>query len=622
MVFAGPAIFLLLLEGGLSLFRVGYPTSFFIKSEQPGVLTTNFRFGWHYQQQGLTQPHPCLVPVDKPKDAIRIFILGGSAAQGTPDASFGFARILEVMLRQCFPNHRIEVVNAAMRGINSHVVLPIMEECARLDPDLFIVYVGNNELTGLYAPKTQAGLLGKYPAFIPLFHRVKQTRTGQLLRRVLGANPEAFEKRKEVPTAEFFDTRRTALDDPQRACVYRNFGDNLERICRGGLGAGADVVVSTVAVNLRDFPPLGSLHRNDLTTRQAEQWDRLYREGAMFEIKGDISQAISCYRQAADLDGHYAELHFRLARCLLRAGDRDAARRHFSLARDWDALQLRADGRLNDIVRAVAGKLSGPELKGQSAVARVRFVETDAALAASERCLDGIPGREFFYEHVHLNFDGDYEVAVTLLPAVVQSLLDRGFERGPVDGGQGTEDGAGQPLGLAEMGSFRVPSRRQCARELAFTAWDEVNTAAAMVNLTAKPPFTRQLEHAGRQAAAEKAIAAVTDHIDQQFIDQVLRDYQEAIERRPTDWQLRYNLGTFLHQLERSQEAAVQFEYVVQTLPHVAPFRVLQGYALAKAGLPDQAIHQFREALKRDPRYGPAREGLKWTRAAQKRTAQ
>lgn len=610
MVFAGPAIFLLLLEGGLSVFRVGYPTSFFIKSEQPGVLTTNIRFGWHYQQQGLTQPHPCLFPIEKPNDVIRIFVLGGSAAQGTPDASFGFARILEVMLGRCFPNHRIEVVNAAMRGINSHVVWPIMKECVRLDPDLFIIYVGNNELTGLYAPKTAAGFLGRHPTFIPLFHRVKQMRTSQLLRRVLRANPEAFEKRKQVPTAEFFETRRTALDDPQRARVYRNFRGNLERTCRAGLGTGADVIVSTVAVNLRDFPPLGSLHRDGLTAGQLEQWDRLYREGAQFEIGGDVSEAISRYQQAAELDDHCAELHFRLARCLLRAGERDAARRHFVLARDWDALQLRTDTRLNDVVRAVAGELSGPARKAQAAIGRIRLVEADAALAAAERCSHGIPGAEFFYEHVHLNFDGSYELAVTLLPTVVQSLQERGFEHGTVRAGP------------AEVGSLQVPSREQCAQELAFTAWDEVNTAAAMVELTSKLPFTRQLEHADRQAAAQKAIAAVTDHIDQQFIDRVLQDYREAIARRPADWQLHYNLGTFLHQLGRSPDAAVHFEYVVQTLPHVAPFRVLLGYALVKAGRPDQAILQFREALKRDRGYEPAREGLKWARRAKGHTAQ
>ena len=88
---------------GSGLFRAGYPTSFFVKSEQRGHLTTNIHFGWHYQQETLAEPQPCLIPIDKPQNAIRIFVLGESAAMGTPDPSFGFARILEVMLRRCLP---------------------------------------------------------------------------------------------------------------------------------------------------------------------------------------------------------------------------------------------------------------------------------------------------------------------------------------------------------------------------------------------------------------------------------------------------------------------------------------------------------------------------------------
>jgi tetratricopeptide (TPR) repeat protein len=630
MVFAAPAAFLLLLEGSLFIGGVGYPTSFFIPSEQRGVLTTNVRFGWHYQQETLTEPEPCLVPVGKPKGTIRIFVLGESAAMGTPDPSFGFARILEVMLGSTFPDERFEVINAAMRGINSHVIVPIARECAGLDPDLFIVYMGNNELNGLYGPKTPVAFFGKHPKLIPAFHRIKQTRTAQLLRRWLGVNPEAVQNKKKPPTAEFFQGHHTALDDPERDYVYGNFRRNLDRICASGIRAGATVVLSTVAVNLRDCPPIGSLHRTDLTGPQREEWERLYRKGAGLETAGDKAQAIACYEQAAALDDHYAELHFRLARCCLLAGDRDAARRHFVLARDGDALQLRADARLNGIVREVAAGFSGgrkSEAGGQrteggsvkaeglgdgskafaedhrqallddatrATIELVRLVEADAALAAGERCPDGIPGREFFYEHVHLRFDGDYELAKAILPAVIQSLQERGLK-------------------VAE--SVPVPSREQCAKTLAFTAWDEVNTAAAMAKLTAKPPFTEQFEHAQRQAAAEKAVSAVTDRIDEAFVRQVIQTYRQAIDARPQDWRLRYNLGALLHQLERPQEAAAQFDSVVRTFPHLASFRVLLGYALGKAGMADQAIEQFRQALKRDSRSKEAREGLKWARA-------
>lgn len=579
-----PAVFLGLLEAALALFGVGYPTSFFVQSEQRGTLTTNVHFGWHYQQETLAEPQACLIPARKPKDAFRIFVFGESAAMGTPDPSFGFARILEVMLKPFYPDRRIEVVNAAMRGINSHIVAQIAKECAGLAPDLFIVYAGNNEFNGLYGPKTSLNFLAEHPGFIPWFHQAKRTCTGQLIRRVLGANPEARQGRKVVRDAGFFQDRRTGLDDPARACTYRNFRVNLERICRQGAKGGADVILATVGVNLRDCPPLGSLHRRDLTEPQADQWKRLYREGIQFEINGNPAEALSRYEKALEIDDHYAELHFRAARCRLGLGDRDAAELGFSLARDWDSLQFRADSRINQIVRDVAGSCP----PGQ-----VRLVEIDEALARSELCRDGIPGGEFFYEHVHLRFAGDYEVARTLLPAVVESLRQR----------------------AAPAESAEIPSSEQCARKLAFTPWDEVNTAAAMTKLTANPPFISQLEHAQRQAVAEKAVAVVMDRVDERFVAQVLDAYRQAIAARPDDWILQYNLGTFLHQLQRFSEAAVCFEKVVQAVPDFASYRVLLGQALGQAGRVDPAVRQFREALKRDSRYQPAREGLIWADA-------
>jgi len=582
---AAPPAFLLLLEGALSAFSTGYPTSFFVRSERAGFQTTNSRFGWHYQQEAVAEPQPCLIPVKKSENAIRICVLGESAAMGTPDPAFGFARILEVMLRGLYPDRPVEVINAAMRGINSHVIVEIAKDCAALKPDVLLVYVGNNEFNGLYGPRTSLAFLGEHPSLIPAFHQAKRMRTGQLLRRLLGANPQARQARKVDRDDGFFQTKWVAYDDPARACVYRNFQVNIERICRLGLNAGAQVVVATIGVNLRDCPPLGSLHREGLAPAEREQWEALCREGAQFETSGDLARALASCEKALAIDDHYAELHFRVARCRLALGETDAARNAFSLARDWDALQFRADSRINEIIRHVAGRIVRPE---------IRLVEVDKALARSELCRDRIPGGEFFHEHVHLRFAGDYQVARTLLPVVVDGLRAKGAVPGE---------------------SVEIPTKEQCAAALAFTPWDEVNTAAAMVKLTAGPPFTGQLDHARRQAVAEKAIATVMESVDRPFVDQVLASYRQAVDARPEDWVLRYNLATFLQQLERPREAARCFEQVVQAIPDCVHFRVLWGQTLGQAGLVDQAARQFQEALKRDSDCVPAREGLVWADA-------
>ena len=38
--------------------------------------------------------------------------------------------------------------------MNSHVLLPMAEDLAKLQPDLFIIYAGNNEVVGPYGSGT------------------------------------------------------------------------------------------------------------------------------------------------------------------------------------------------------------------------------------------------------------------------------------------------------------------------------------------------------------------------------------------------------------------------------------------------------------------------------------
>ena len=113
------------------------------------------------------------MPAVKAPNTVRIFVLGESAAMGDPDFKFGLPRMVEVLLRERFPNRRIEAVNTAMVAINSHAILPIARDCAQRDGDLWILYMGNNEIIGLFGsasvfgaraparPLVRAGLWGK-----------------------------------------------------------------------------------------------------------------------------------------------------------------------------------------------------------------------------------------------------------------------------------------------------------------------------------------------------------------------------------------------------------------------------------------------------------------------------
>jgi hypothetical protein len=179
-----PTLFFVGLELVLRLTGYGYATGFFRETRigDTPMYVENDRFGLRFFPKELSRiPSPTVLPVKKQKDTYRIFILGESAALGDPEPAFGFGRYLEILLRERFPETDFEVVCAAMTAINSHALRPIARDCAGLAGDLWVIYMGNNEVVGPFGAGTVLG-----PQSPPLFSiraslALKTTRIGQLL---------------------------------------------------------------------------------------------------------------------------------------------------------------------------------------------------------------------------------------------------------------------------------------------------------------------------------------------------------------------------------------------------------------------------------------------------------
>ena len=579
-----PAVILGFAEALLRLCGYGYPTTYFVATEGGTNLTTNPKFGWQFMpRKTATQPYPLLMAAQKPPGTFRIFILGESAAQGTPAPAFGFARILEVMLEKQFPEMRFEVVNTAMRGINSHVIRLIARECIRHEPDLFIVYMGNNEAVGLYMPEPDRINLTPHLGLLRTIQWIKATKLAQLMDSLACTLRKDAKTKKEKSDMAQFREKRLAADDPRKHAVYDNFQANLTDLCQTTCRSGAKVVVATVAVNLQDCPPLGAMHPSGLAPQDLSRWDAAYAHGTNAEARGLPEQAIPHYLEAARWDDHFADLHFRLGRCYRATGQLDKAREHYERGRDWDTLQFRTDSRLNRIVREVARSQKDPGLF---------LVDAEKAFAEHAASEGRLPGSRWFHEHVHLTFDGDYLLAQTILPTVVDAL-----------GLRLTSKGLGP-------GPRPVPTRQECAEALAFTAWDEVDVAAAMTQFTAKPPFLDQLDHAERQARAEAAIASRVKSTTSEDLQRCAVTYRAALARRPNDWQIHFNFGNLLRNLGDHASAATEYQAAVRLMPYFLPMRISLVEALWKTGRRDEARRQLADTLHIDPNYAPALDAL------------
>ena len=179
-----PALFVLVFELGLRLTGYGFDAKAIIKCKVKGqkAYCENVKFCWLFFPPNIARGlNPFVISAQKLENTYRIFVFGASAAQGVPDSAYSFSRILEVMLSEQYPGVNFEVINTATTAINSHVVVKIAKDCAQYEPDLFIVYLGNNEVIGPYGAGTVFAPFSEHLSLIRFGIALRGTRLGQLL---------------------------------------------------------------------------------------------------------------------------------------------------------------------------------------------------------------------------------------------------------------------------------------------------------------------------------------------------------------------------------------------------------------------------------------------------------
>ena len=592
-IFAPVASLLLVIGGlelGLRLCGYGCPTGFFLKTKigRKDYYVSNDRFGWRFFPPALARtPVPMRMAVEKPAGTYRIFVFGESAAMGDPDPTFGVWRYLRVLLRERFPTNDFEVVCVAMTAINSHVILPIARECARCDGDLWIIYMGNNEMVGPFGAGT---VFGSRVAPIPLIRAslaVKSTKVGQLLDSLVqrwrhSSTPQTWSG------LNLFKEHQLRYDDPNRLRACQNFKQNLNDILRAGQDAGVPVILSTVGSNLKDCAPFGSLHSPGLNDVQQSEWDGLYQEGIILESSGNSPVALQKYEKAAVIDPQYAELHFRAGHCRLALTNYQQAMREFELARDDDTLAFRADSRINRIIKDTA------KAKANQGV---YFLDALDALAQSSPAK--IPGNELFYEHVHLNFDGNYLLGRAFAEQTLKLL----------------------PKSMLARGKSEWASAELCDRRLAVSPWDRFRVWQENYSRVSEPPFTGQLNDVPRAKFYISKLQELNSQMTEQTRAQSRATYEEALALSPDDYCLRENFAQFLDQTGDLAEAPGQEQKVNELLPHNPMTPCIIGRLLVRLGKADAAEKSFLRALAIRNDYVPALNEMGMILANQQKSA-
>jgi tetratricopeptide (TPR) repeat protein len=570
-----PFLFLAALEGGLRVFGYGHPSGFFLKSQVDDreVWIENFQFGWRFFPPRLARvPQPILLPVEKAPRTCRIIVLGESAAMGDPEPAFGLSRIIEAQLSHLFPNVQFEVVNAAMTAISSPVVREIARDCRTRDADFWIVYMGNNEVVGPFGAGTVFGAQAPRLGLIRANAALTRLRSGQwiaaLQSRTADSLPAAWEG------MEMFLDQQVRQDDPRLETVYSTFAWNLDDLLQFGTRSGARVIVSTIASNLRDCAPFASLHRANLAPDELGEFERLHHAGVDSQESNRFGDAVGFYTQALEVDPEFAELHFRLAQCHEQLGAAPEALEYYVKARELDTLRFRADRRINQIIRERAEHWSEHA---------VEFVDAEAVFS-----IDGAPGDEWFFEHVHFTFAGNDRLARLLIERVVPHIEEKFEIR--------TEAG--------------LLSSNELAARLGYTDWHRLQILEDMQRRLQLPPFSSQNNADERMERFRETLRALKNSLSREGLEPSIAAIRESVQRVPSDWMLRESFAKLLQAAGEHGAALEQWGEVRRRLPHYVPAWYSAGNLLDQQGQSAEAIPFFERALDLQPQTVEALNGL------------
>lgn len=345
---------------------------------------------------------------EKPPGEFRVFVIGDSTVQGNPwSIETSFTKWLELSLAAADPSRAWRVINCGGISYASYRMVPILEEVLAYAPDLVIVHASHNEFL---EERTYGTIKRLAPTLAETQEWLSRLRTFNVLR---GAVERCSRPRKAASAdrtvlsaeVEALLDYRGGLecyhrDERWRRGVVAHFEWNLRRMARIARDAGVPLVLMNPASNLRDSPPFKSEHRADATAEELVRWEQLWSE-ARTHYANDRPRALAILREAAAIDDEHAGLRYDLAKCLDAMGLVDDARREYLAAKELDICPLRILKEMNAIVATVALDTRTP------------VVDVRALFDRISR--NGIPGGDWFVDHVHPTITGYQRLAAELM---------------------------------------------------------------------------------------------------------------------------------------------------------------------------------------------------------------
>ncbi len=363
-------------------------------------------------------------PASKPVGTYRIVCLGGSTTFGRPfDDSTSFCGWLRTLLPMVDPERNWEVINAGGVSYASYRVAGVMQEFARHDVDLFILYTGQNEFLEwrTYGDLIESSDTPGVPAARAFSTLAAKTRVGQSIQSLVGrlrstGRPDS----KQILSGEVDEILNHTIGPAsyrRNPSWYRgveeHFRINLRRMERIAQGAGATLAVVVPASNLRDCSPFKADFGDGIDELTRQRLTQDLQTARELLADDAAAQSLEVLQLVLEEDQANADVHFLRGRALLEVGLEDDAAKSFQRAIDEDICPLRATTPIKQILR---------EFLAESSVIPVDFESHLAALSQSELghvCF----GAESFLDHVHPTVEVHGEIALTILRSLADHAI-------------------------------------------------------------------------------------------------------------------------------------------------------------------------------------------------------
>ena len=359
-----PILFILLLEVFLRIINYGnsYDEFVTISKDYPDELILNPKITTKYfnNLNSFPTPTPDGFTKIKKENAFRVFILGGSSAQGWPyGATASFSSNIKRRLELLYPEKYIEIINTGISAINTYSIRDFLPGILEQKPDLILIYAGHNEYYGALGPGSSVSM-GRSRFLINTFIYLEDFRTTQLLRNIIQKiwslfknNNQQGGETNETLMGRVIGESAIPLNSETYSLGISQFKGNMNDILSMCKEKNVPVIIGKLTCNLKDLKPFASVKANDLPTA-----DSIYNDAKLELNNRDITKA----------------------------------RKLFSYARDLDALRFRAPSKINEIIIELGKKFNYPVL--------------DIDSVFESHSTDGIVGYNLIVDHLHPNIEG------------------------------------------------------------------------------------------------------------------------------------------------------------------------------------------------------------------------